>query len=1293
MINSKVIAVTFISLIIPLYVNAQSIDNQFNERYYTSSKGLSNNTVLSLASDLKGYLWIGTEDGLNRFDGKSFKIYRNIRGDRSSIAGNYIRCLYFDRDSTLWIGTNGGGLSRYDRKTDSFHNFGYKDRDSTSLSQMDVSVIFQDREGVLWIGTDGGGLNKFNYKKENFTRYNAILPLPGGLSSAKILDIAEDTKGRLLLASWDGGLTTFDKEKGVAVQIEKKGDHKDGLIANNVWSICNLGNDQFLLGFYRNGLQYFNGKTGKFKRILFSGKDINPTVYSIIRSEKEGIYFGTQNGLFYGTYRVQGDEFQIDLPLKKINDCISYQLILDNEGSIWAVNYENGFIQMHAQNSLFHIHQLASKYSPITSADLFISAFSEDQYGRIILGNSEGALIYDPLSKKINYSNNISYSEGEFRQVKELRKDEEGNVWVARNYDMARFNPKSGNFETYFTLPTKVFSYARNGFTDIRTEGPGKFWLATENGLYYLDKKLNKVETIIDASAIYRGNNIYQIVSLDSDADNLYVGTHEGGMAVVNKKTRAIKIFQNDPSNAGSITDNHINQIYVDRNDSVWLITYNGLDRFNKLTNEFKHYNTRKFQDQYFKAIIQDNHGNLWISSNDGISKFIPSTGRVTNYYFYNQNSQSSFQPRAAYKSKNGILYFGQRGTFISFDPDSIQENPRSPKVLITDFKINNQSVKVSANSPLKENIEEAKLIKLNYNVSSFSFSFAATDLIYPERNQYAYRLENFEDWIYSGNNNSAIYTNIPPGKYTFRVMASNEDGVWNEEGTSVQIWISPPWWNTLVFRFCAVLTLICIIVLWYYWNHRKIIRDRRRLRKLVELRTSELNTTNLLLNDQNEKLERQTTQLIQHREELQLQSETLKEMNTMLEEKRKEVERQNLDLSLHRDNLEHLVSQRTSELEAAKQKAEESDHLKSAFLANMSHEIRTPLNAIVGFSYFFSDPNLDLDSRERFFKIIKANSDALLVLIDDILDLSRIESGQLQFKIRPINSREFMEQLHEQFSKLIKPNLEFILQPALPNEDITILSDPYRFKQILNNLLSNAFKFTDSGVIQLGYIPAKDGFVTFFVKDTGIGIEPDKQEIIFERFMKIEGDKSKLFSGTGLGLAISKRLAYALGGSIWVESEAGKGSSFYFTQPATSAALSLESNSASNHNQTTGVDKHIKIALAEDDEDSMKLMLEFLNRKSIEVVSFRNGLEICEYFEQGTKSDVQLILMDIKMPLVDGYEAARRIRKKFPYIPIVAHTAYALANEVEKMKNEGFIHIMTKPVNFDKLSSIIDKL
>ncbi len=1285
--------IQILSFILIGQAEGQMSHSQFSIRYYTSSKGLSNNSVTSLAADYKGYLWIGTEDGLNRFDGKSFKIYRNIRGDRSSIAGNYIRCLFFDRDSTLWIGTSGAGLCHYVRKTDSFSNFEFIDKDSTSLNHMDVSVIFQDKDGVIWIGTDGGGLNKFNKEKNNFTRYNKKYPVQGGLSSSKILNISEDNNGKLLIASWDGGLNIFDKSTGNATFIESKEGAKNGLQSNNIWSVCSLGKDQFLLGFYKRGLQYFNHSTGAFKPVIFPGENVNPTVYSIIRVNDSEIWIGTSAGLFYTSYHLSGDEFQLNLPLKKFNNSITYQIIHDFNGILWAVNYENGFVEIHPQNSLFHTHYLDYQGTEANTSNIFVNTFAEDAKGRIILGTRNGAFLFNPAIQKGDYSRNISNKNDFLNAIIDLQKDKEGNIWAARNYDIARLDKSSNELKSYYKLPREVLANERNGFTKILIEGKGIFWLATENGLYYLDEKANKVKTIINENSIYMGNNIYQLESLASDSGNIYAGTFGGGLVVVDKKTRMLRIFQHNPKKAGSITDNHINQVYVDRNDSVWLITFNGLDRFNKQTSDFKHYSTRKFQDQYFKALVEDLRGNLWISSNDGISKFNPGTGKATNYYFYNQVNQSPFQAGSAFRSQNGTLYFGRIGSFISFFPDSIQENPKPPRVLITDLKIKNQSAKIAKNSPLKENIEEAKLLELNYDESSFSLSFAATDLIYPERNQYAYKLDNFEDWVYSGNVNTAIYTNVPPGKYTFRVMASNQDGVWNEQGTNLQIWIKPPWWKTWIFRITIAIAFILGFGLWYSWNTRQIIREGRRLKKLVELRTAELNKSNLLLNEQNEELEQQKEELLQHREELQLQSEALKDVNAMLENNRIEVEHKNYDLSMHRDNLEQLVRQRTSELEMAKLKAEESDRLKSAFLANMSHEIRTPLNAIVGFSYFFSDEDLDAESRERYFRIIKSNSDALLVLIDDILDLSRIEAGQLQFKIRPFNAWEIMDQLHEQFRKLTKPDLDFILQPLPQGMQMNIISDPNRFKQILNNLLSNAFKFTEKGTIKLGFLPPLNGLATFYVEDTGIGIDHEKQKVIFERFMKIEDDKSRLFAGTGLGLAISRRLTEALGGNIWVVSGAGKGATFYFTQPIFTENLISEAVKIPLQKQEPGSVTKIKIALAEDQDDNTELMLSYCKNKSIDLICFKNGLEISEYFEKLITTDIRLILMDIKMPVMDGYEAARRIRKKFPLIPIIAQTAYALSTEVEKMQIEGFVQILTKPINFEQLEKIIGNL
>jgi signal transduction histidine kinase len=313
----------------------------------------------------------------------------------------------------------------------------------------------------------------------------------------------------------------------------------------------------------------------------------------------------------------------------------------------------------------------------------------------------------------------------------------------------------------------------------------------------------------------------------------------------------------------------------------------------------------------------------------------------------------------------------------------------------------------------------------------------------------------------------------------------------------------------------------VSIIFLIFTWRVKKIQREKRKLEKLVAERTIELSDANVKLEEQSEELANQNEELVQNQEQL----------------------------SLYKDQLEKLVIERTSELEKAKTKAEESDRLKSTFLANMSHEIRTPLNAITGFTGLFDDPDIDAETRKTYHQIIQANSETLLHLIDDILDLSTIEVNQITMKYSLLYPLQIFREVYQQFLPQVAENVEFLLVTDEDYKSASIKSDEHRFRQILSNLVSNAIKFTEKGRIEIGFYPYSKDQMVFFVKDTGIGISKKEQEIIFNHFTKIE-KKTKIFRGVGLGLAICKQLTELLGGKIWIESELGKGSTFFFTQP-----------------------------------------------------------------------------------------------------------------------------------------------
>jgi len=381
-----------------------------------------------------------------------------------------------------------------------------------------------------------------------------------------------------------------------------------------------------------------------------------------------------------------------------------------------------------------------------------------------------------------------------------------------------------------------------------------------------------------------------------------------------------------------------------------------------------------------------------------------------------------------------------------------------------------------------------------------------------------------------------ATYTNLNPRKYTFKVKCTNGEGIWNEDATTLEIEVLPPWWATWWFRVMVIVAVLLVLYTLYYLKMRSIKMQRRILEETVKSRTIELNETNASLEEKNE-------EIVQQKEELQVTAETLKKTN-------RELEQNTTELFLHKNKLEELVKIRTAELEKSKRKAEESDRLKSAFLANMSHEIRTPMNAIVGFSQLLNLPDVNESDKRKYLKQISTNTDSLLVLIEDILDLSRIESNHISIIKEKFFVNTLLDEVFSSISISYKNNsVKLRLANKEAERNVMIDSDRDRIKQVLMNLFTNACKFTEKGSVNLGF-EIKDGVLLFYVRDTGIGILEEHLETIFDRFRKVADNKTKLFRGTGLGLAISKKIANLLGGDLHVQSEFGKGSIFTFSLP-----------------------------------------------------------------------------------------------------------------------------------------------
>jgi signal transduction histidine kinase/CheY-like chemotaxis protein len=413
--------------------------------------------------------------------------------------------------------------------------------------------------------------------------------------------------------------------------------------------------------------------------------------------------------------------------------------------------------------------------------------------------------------------------------------------------------------------------------------------------------------------------------------------------------------------------------------------------------------------------------------------------------------------------------------------------------------------------------------------------------------------------------------------------------------------------------------------------------------------------------------------------EMVQQKLDEISEKNKKLEYAQMQVNEMNAEL----EEINEHLSKTNEELIQARKKSEESDRLKSSFLANMSHEIRTPLNAILGFSSLLSDASMSSEDREEYFRIITSSSDLLLHIIDDILDLSKIEAGQLKIFIETFSVNDLLVELVNSFRPGKGDDLvDISLSIPEDKSQIMLNSDPVRFKQIFSNLMSNAVKFTHKGIIQIGYHFDLKDEITFFVKDPGIGIEKKDLDNIFSRFWKANEQGEKFYAGTGLGLSITRKLSEALGGRIWVESTPGIGSTFYIAFPT---SFVKKSNSKASHKSPTDSGKFdlngFTIAIADDDTYNLYLLTRILKKLHVEIISFKNGKEIVDFFQNKSHQKIDLILMDIKMPGMDGYTATNLIRKMEPHIPIIAQTAYAMIEDVNKIKSSSFDDYISKPI------------
>ncbi len=809
---------------------AYSVDYRFE--HLGTEDGLSNNTVTSIIQDRRGFLWFGTLDGLNRYDGYSFAIFRHDIQDSTSLGSSRILSLFEDRSGTIWAGTEDAGLDRYDPASGKFHHYANRPSDPRSLSNNQVESIYEDRSGTLWIGTREG-LNRLNRATGKFTRYYHNPDDPSSLASSHIGFMFEDTGGTF----WIGGgdcLHRFDATRGTFTRFRPRLPHSrgDAIIA----SIIEKPRGTLWLTTWGSGLWKFDTATGQFTVFRHdprnSGSLVDDYTGHLGLDEYGNLWIGTRDGL--DLLRKGSGEFIHFSHTANDQSSISangiWPVFQDRSTVLWFGTYRGGLNKLAVSRTRF-AHYTADPKDPRSLSDNSVYTLYEDREGGIWAGTAHGFNRFDPKTGQFTaYRRQPGGLNADI--VHAIREDPDGVFWIGTDGGgLNRFDPKTGGFRSYRANPEDPQALNSDWVFQIIDDGEGGFLIGTQTGLNRFDPRTGKCIDLTDISqgasctALYREKN-----------GVLWYGTN-AGLTRYEPSGKKMERFVSSPLDSTTLSNDFIQAIVEDLSGTIWIGTSGGLNRFDRATGRFIRYTDRHgLISDSITDITADRHGNLWVCTNSGISRLDPRTGGILNLGFQDGMPFRIFEESSILRMRDGgFLVGGQEGIF-TFRPESFRKENQGPPVAITGFRIFNREVK------LDRPVWEMNRITLTHRDTFFSFEFAALDYTAPHHNQYTYRMEGFDrDWIYSGARRYASYTNLHPGKYIFRVKAANGNGVWNERGAAIEVIILPPFWATWWFRALCFLLLSGGVFGFHELRMMVAERQKKQLIALVNDRTREL--------------------------------------------------------------------------------------------------------------------------------------------------------------------------------------------------------------------------------------------------------------------------------------------------------------------------------------------------------------------------------------------------------------------------------------------------------------------
>ena len=1230
-----------------VYGTMNNLDS-YNFTRIDINDGLSHNQVHCIYKDSRGFMWFGTNSGLNRYDGYSFRIFRHIPSDTNSLPENRIRDIFEGPEGELWISlmetfTVFNPVSQtFSRESGLFHR-------NIQVPVEAISRIQRDNAGNIWLISDTRGLYCYLAGADSLIHIGIAQPGKNQVMNNAISSVAVDSEGYIWLIGFYGVLEKLDPKtlrvvfrtdflRGMHPEwrnLRMMVDREDGL-----W-IYSTSSDE--------GIVYFDLKRDRYKHFHQESRDYsvsNDIINSAVQDDDGIIWIATDHG---GINLVDKTDFSVKVLLNDPEDPRSLSqnsittLYRDNIGIIWAGTFKKGICYYHKDLYKFKLFQHRQNDPESLPFD-DINAFQEDKKGNLWMGtNGDGLFYYDRKNNSYKvYKHNISDPKSLSNDViVSMLYDSKGLLWTGTYY--GGLNLFDGKYFRHFRNdPSDPSSLANDRVWEIYEDSRGMLWVGTLGG---------GLDLYLPVSGTFRhftagdGNTIHSDYILDITEDqegDLWIGTPDG-LEFYDYDKGTFTLFANDPSDTASLSHDVVSSVIVDSRGWIWAATQEGLNILDEDRKQFyRYYITDGLPDNTILSLIEDNQGTIWASTTNGICN-IKVTGRkegkvgieCMNYSEADGLQGKEFNEDVAFKTSRGEIIFGGPDGFNLFDPASLTFNMLPPPVVLTDFQLFNRSVNVGQQIHgrilLKKPIDRNGHIVLRHSEDIISIEFSALNYLHPEKNRFEYMLEGFNrQWVQaSARDRKVTYTNLDPGDYIFRVRASNNDGVWNKEGISLELLVRPPLWRTraaIVFYF---LFLIAALVLLRY-----MILERER--------------------------------------------------------------------SKYRNEQEKLEAQRRHEL----------DLLKIRFFTNVSHEFRTPLSLIITpLEKMLKNPGKKEDISH--LRLIYRNARRLLNLVNQLLDFRRMEVQKIPLKPAYGDIVGFIHEIYQTFTDLAeKKSIEFTFNSS--HKKFFTWFDHDKVEKIVFNLLSNAFKFTPEGKsitislsIQEDLLTEdnKQGVIVLDVKDTGMGIPKESLEKIFDRFFQDNVPGGVLSQGSGIGLSLTREFVQLHEGTIEVKSKVGEGSCFTVTLPVRHEAGISEEEEHYPISELSRNNEHEKIAeqeihtgtdrptvlLVEDNDDFRFYLKDNLKVRYtiLEAINGKKGLEVANHHLP------DLIVSDVMMPEMDGFELCRRLKSNpsTSHIPVILLTARMSEHKKLEGFETGADDYITKPFSFEMLESRMSNL